>query len=351
MNHIIVPDDPKRLSWEMTLPEVLDAAVRRSPEKVFVEIACLKLTYRQFRDACASTAAIFRSLGVERGDRVCLFLPNRAEVLYCWFGLSMLGAVCVPINTAYKRDETAFILNDCGAKAVVAHQDFLPVAEQATALAAGVEHRLALGDGVSPPEGWLDFSRLLASTEPVNAAAELSPHDVSMLQYTSGTTGDPKGVQVTHSMYVAVGQGFCHWTGATAEDRFFTCLPYFHANAQYYSTMGSLVVGGTLAVADRFSASRFWSQAKETNATIVNFIGMMLPVLAKQPPPADGPRKSGPANVWLTGILAGFPGRVRRAVRVEHHRRVRHDGDVLRDHRGGWRREAGRFLGPGATAP
>ncbi|MCH7548921.1 MAG: AMP-binding protein, partial [Candidatus Krumholzibacteriota bacterium] len=57
--------------------------------------------------------------------------------------------------------------------------------------------------------------------------------------------GNPKGVMVSHGMYVAAGQGFAHWTEATAEDRFFTCLPYFHANVQYYSTMGSLAAGAT----------------------------------------------------------------------------------------------------------
>ena len=86
---------------------------------------------------------------------------------------------------------------------------------------------------------------------------------------------------VTHKMYVAAGQGFAHWTQASPDDRFFTCLPYFHANVQYYSTMGALAAGATLVVVDRFSASRFWDQVRAADATVVNFIGMMMPVLAK----------------------------------------------------------------------
>ena len=104
-----------------------------------------------------------------------------------------------------------------------------------------------------------------------------------MLVYTSGTTGNPNGVMVTQKMYVAAGQGFAHWTQASSEDRFFTCLPYFHANTHYYSTMGTLAIGATLVVVDRFSASRFWGQVREARATVVNFIGMMMPILAKQP--------------------------------------------------------------------
>ena len=132
-------------------------------------------------------------------------------------------------------------------------------------------------------QGWTDFSEALTRAEELSDPPEISPDDISMLVYTSGTTGNPKGVQVTHLMYVAAGQGFAHWTEASPDDRFFTCLPFFHANAQYYSTMGSLAAGATLVVAERFSASRFWEQVRDADATVVNFIGMMMPVLAKQP--------------------------------------------------------------------
>ena len=78
---------------------------------------------------------MFRALGVSRGDRVALFLPNCPEFLYCWFGLSLLGAISVPVNTAYKRDEAAYILNNSEALALVAHQSLLPVAAPAALLA------------------------------------------------------------------------------------------------------------------------------------------------------------------------------------------------------------------------
>jgi crotonobetaine/carnitine-CoA ligase len=290
MSSIIGPENPATNMWEMTLGQVLSAAVRRSPDQVFAEIAGQRITYRWFQQQAQRTAALFHGLGVRSGDRVALFLPNCPEFLYCWFGLSLLGAVAVPVNTAYKRDETAFILNHAQAVALVAHQSLAPVAQAAAELAPSVGRRLLAG-GAAP--GWSSFDQALEGVEippgffgPTGEwrGCQVSPQDLSMLVYTSGTTGDPKGVQVTHAMYVAAGQGFAHWTQATSQDRFFTCLPYFHANAQYYSTMGALAVGGTLVVADRFSASRFWEQVREAQATVVNFIGMMLPVLAKQPP-------------------------------------------------------------------
>ena len=283
MTNVLGPDNPKRLMWEMTLSELLGVAVERDPDKVFLEISGQKFTYRQFQRLTVEAADMFRTMGLEKGDRVCLLLPNCPEFLLCWFGLSSIGAICVPINTAYKRDEAAYILNNSGARMLVAHSSLLQVAEQAADMAEGIRWKLAVGVSGPPEDGWLDFSDRLAQGGTGSDLPEVSPDDISMLVYTSGTTGNPKGVMVTQQMYIAAGQGFAHWTRASSEDRFFTCLPYFHANTHYYSTMGTLAAGATLVVVDRFSASRFWGQVREARATVVNFIGMMMPILAKQP--------------------------------------------------------------------
>ncbi len=295
-NTIRLDGDEGGKPWERSLGEFLRDAVARNPDKVFLEIGGQRITYQECLRRSGQTAAMFRALGVSQGDRVALFLPNCPEFLYCWFGLSLLGVISVPVNTAYKRDETAYILNNSEALALVAHQTLLPVAGPAAQLAPSVRHKLVVGmegeEALPLAEDWKNFSESWAAgpDSPGPDRIELpqvSPQDISMLVYTSGTTGNPKGVQVTHQMYVAAGQGFAHWTRATPEDRFFTCLPYFHANAQYYSTMGALAAGGTLVMVDRFSASRFWQQVRQARATVVNFIGMMMPVLSKQSPSHD----------------------------------------------------------------
>ena len=280
-------DTKTALPWESTIGRVLERVATANPGKTFVEIGGAAYAYGDFRNGVGRAAALFRGLGVGWGDRVCLFLPNCIEYLYCWFGLSAIGAISVPVNTAYRRDETAYILNDAGAVALVTDPSLAEVAGAAADLAPGLRHRLLRGDAA--PAGWMSFNDAFAVAAAPLAAApdEVTPDDVSMLVYTSGTTGNPKGVMVTHKMYVAAGQGFAHWTQATPDDRFFTCLPFYHANIQYYSTMGALAAGATLVIVDRFSASRFWGQVREARATVVNFIGMMMPVLAKNPPAPD----------------------------------------------------------------
>ena len=284
----------KSQSWNMSIGKFFKEAVERNATSVFIEISGQKVTYQECFDRSLRTASMFKTLGIAKGDRVALFLPNCPEFLYCWFGLSMIGAVSVPINTAYKRDETFYILDNAEASALVAHQSLLTVAGPASEIANKLISKLyVLDENVDDQltttnlNGWRDFYECWNYQPPADIDDTVLPDDISMLVYTSGTTGNPKGVQVTHLMYVAAGQGFAYWTDATSSDRFFTCLPYFHANAQYYSTMGTMAAGATLIVESRFSASRFWAQVKESRATVVNFIGMMMPVLSKQPSSDD----------------------------------------------------------------
>ena len=286
MSGITVPDDTKRPPWSMTLGEMLDKVVSQSPHKVYLCYQNYQVTYEEFLSYTLKAANLFHELGVKHGDRVCTFLPNGREFPFIWMGLARLGAVCVPINTAYKQAEMAYILNDSEAKALVSHHSLMDVAQEAARMCPSLQDSLAVKESGEAHPGWKDFWTMLREASPATsqAWADVKPNDLSMLVYTSGTTGNPKGVMITHEMYVAAGQGFATWTEATPEDRFFTCLPYFHANAQYYSTMGSLAAGASLILEDRFSASRFWDQVRESRATVVNFIGMMMPVLLKQPP-------------------------------------------------------------------
>ena len=289
MSKMVLPDDATRLPWSMTIGEMVDQAVNLNPYKVYLHYGNYQVTYQEFLEYSLRTASVFRELGVGHGDRVCLFLPNGREFLFIWMGLSLLGAICVPINTAYKREEVAYIINHAGARMLVGHNSLMDVAQQAVVDCPSLQETLVVGEDTGSYPGWSELWPLVREASPLspNGVVTASPTDTSMLVYSSGTTGRPKGIMITHEMYVAAGQGFATWTGASSEDRFFTCLPFFHANAQYYSIMGSLAAGASMIVEDRFSASRFWGQVRESGATVVNFIGMMLPVLLKQPPRHD----------------------------------------------------------------
>src|SRR6185503_5969116 len=103
-----------------------------------------------------------------------------------------------------------------------------------------------------------------------------------------GTTGRPKAAMLSGRMAVLTGEGFAQWLRLTRDDRLFTCLPLSHINARFYSTLGALAAGASLALEERFSASRFWGWVRETEATEANAIGAMLKILLDRPPePSD----------------------------------------------------------------
>ena len=154
------------LPWDTTIGQVLDRITDADPDKTFVEIGGSSYSYAEVRESVLRTAAMFREMGVKRGDRVCLFMPNAVEYLYSWFGLSELGAISVPINTAYRRDETAYILNNAEAVALVTDPSLADVAGAAADLAPSIRHRILRGDEPAP-DGWISFREAFDRSAPL----------------------------------------------------------------------------------------------------------------------------------------------------------------------------------------
>jgi crotonobetaine/carnitine-CoA ligase len=229
--------------------------------------------------ACAT--ALARQLAradVGPGTAVHVHLPNRPEFLVTWFAAALLGARMVPTNTASAATELAFIMSHAGARVSVTDDDGLAVVAQA--------HRQAKADGallLCDRDIDLDGSSPVDWTPP---GAGPRPTDDLAVMYTSGTTSRPKGVRVTHANYVFAGETVAAGLRLRDDDRFLTVLPLFHANAQYYSTMGTLVSGGTLILARRFSASRFADLAIRHDATVASlFSAPIRMILAQEPRP------------------------------------------------------------------
>jgi len=218
------------------------------------------------REAAASVAAT----GAGPGDRIHVHLRNRPEFLFTWFGAALIGASIVPTNGAASVPEMAYIGHAGTALSVTEAAAAADVA--AARAAAGV------AGPVLPCEG--DGLRAAAAAqEPaVDPAAELG------VIYTSGTTSRPKGVIVTHANYLYAGEVVAKAIALRPDDRLIVALPLFHANAQYYSTMGALSAGATLVLLPRFSAGRFVGQCIRHEATVASlFAAPIRMILAQEP--------------------------------------------------------------------
>ncbi len=266
----------------MNLGRLIEGCAQEVGEKVFLYYEDRKITYGQLEENVNRAANVFLSLGIKRGDRVCFFLPNSPEFIYGWFGLAKIGAVLVPLNTAYRTEETSYIVNHSDAVAMLVHTSLWEVVERIRSETPQLKHLLWVGPDADSMDG-PSFGQASAAASINLMDADVGEEDLCEIMYTSGTTGPSKGVMLTHRYWHLVGSAFAHCLGLTSEDRLFTCLPLFHANAQGYSTMGALVTRASLILTERFSASGFWSQIKRYGATEFNYIGAMLSILSKQP--------------------------------------------------------------------
>jgi len=238
-------------------------------------------TYRQFDERVNQAANSFLEIGIKLGERVGLMLRNSPEFLFAWLGLNKIGAVMVPINTAFKEPEVSYIINHCSATGLIVSQETYEVADEVKKKSATLNWLAsveAIGDDPTLNLGvlWDKASKALKSIQ-------LHENHLATIIYTSGTTGPPKGVMHAHRSYVLCGQAMIARSALTSDDRLMVILPFFHANAQFYSTMGSLAAGASLVVIPKFKASRFWHQARKYQATQFGFVGAIGRILIARP--------------------------------------------------------------------
>ena len=198
----------------------------------------LRLTYDQFFDRCDRWSAALQRLGVAAGDRVAYIAPNTHAMLESFYAVPQIGAIVVPINYRLTADDFRYIINHSGARIVCAHSDYLEAVDRVRAELKGVEHFVALEPALSEVgrvergegTGWLSYEELLAAADPAFTPAVVEERDLISINYTSGTTANPKGVMITHrNAYLNVVGTLLHLPMGM-RDRYLWTLPMFHAN-------------------------------------------------------------------------------------------------------------------------
>jgi crotonobetaine/carnitine-CoA ligase len=284
------PSDPRIPPRDRVVTRSLvERWARERPDKVFVRFADNdeEWTYGAFREMVVQTAVGLQALGVRQGDHVLVWLPNTRENIRVYFAINYLGAVYVPINTAYKGSLLAHVLDNCDARLAVVHSDLVerlhdvPLATLTDLVIVGapVDAPAALrarryADVLLPTEG-----RLLPPER------SIEPWDPFAIIYTSGTTGPSKGVLSSY-LHLYTNAGPETWPMVTEDDRFLMNGPMFHIGG-----MGILYVmfarGASVAFVERFDTARFWDDVRRTGATSCFLLGVMAAFLEKQPPRPD----------------------------------------------------------------
>jgi len=236
-----------------TIGRLILASGDRFPKVEALVDGELRLTFPELRDRIIDSARAHIAAGVEKGDKVGIWAPNIAEWVISGLGAVMVGAVLVPLNTRYKGMEAADIIRRSGAKVLLCVNGFLGNDYVGMLAGSGIEENCRIvvikGDAPEGTTSWQDYLNAGAGVpvESVDARVnETSPDDLCDLVFTSGTTGKPKGVMVTHSQTLRVFEVWADVVGLAEGDRYLIVNPFFHTFGYKSGIIASFLKGATM---------------------------------------------------------------------------------------------------------
>ena len=248
-----------------TVRSLIDRAAAATPQAVYARSteSDRQLTYAELQRQCRRVAALLQAQGVAPGDTVSLVMPNGLGTLQLLLG-AMHGGVCVnPVNLLSQPDAMRYVLDHSDCKLVLASADWAPTVR------AVMPHLPVLE---------VDPDTLVLPAGEVDTPVPDAP-STALLMYTSGTTGNPKGVMLTQANLAANAQAIAAEHALGPQDRVLGVLPLYHINAFAVTMLAPLASGGSVAMAPKFSAARFWAQAADNGCTWINVVPTIISFL------------------------------------------------------------------------
>jgi len=311
----------------ITVGKILHETALLHPDRdalVFPESG-IRLSWKEFEKKCVSVAKGFMALGVEKGDHVSVWTTNLPEWIYMQFGLGMIGAVLVTVNTNYKSSELEYILRQSDSTTLVLMDGYRDSSfvDMAYEVLPGLSETgcgrysnekmpylknvVYIGPRNDTP-GMFRFDELLIMGEAVTdmqlqeRANSLDTHDVINMQYTSGTTGFPKGVMLTHHNVVNNAIMVGDVLDLTHEDRLLIHVPLFHCFGCVMSTLNAVSHGSTMVVVESFDPLKALQYIDREKCTAINGVPTMFIAMLNHPDFQNYDMSS-----LRTGIMAGAP--------------------------------------------
>jgi len=260
---LIVPRDPKRAYY---------------PDGVTI-------TFGDAGQMVADYVASLRRAGYGHGHRIAVLLENRPSVLLLKIAFNTLGVSWVPINPDYRPGEIAYLLDDSNADLIITVASHAANVKEGIAK-SGAESRRKVPLVIFDEQGTGEIP-LPDAARPPPANDDVRPQTEASLLYTSGTTGRPKGCILGHEYELMMGVWYASRGGLLSLDegceRVYSPLPLFHINTGIILFYGMLVSGNCMIAPERFSRSRWWSEIRQTEATGMHYLGVVIPVLINEP--------------------------------------------------------------------
>lgn len=276
-----------KTSTPQVLSELIEDRAQRNAERIFLRFKDQSFTYDEMNRYANRCANALINHGVVKGDKISIMLANCPEYIHIWFGSAKMGAVEVPINTSYKGEFLRHIVDQSDSKVffidreyldrVKIIEDALPKIKKVVVL-GGFKKEEAAGYKI-PTISFEEFFN--APDTPVDV--KIYPSDPQNIIYTSGTTGLSKGALGPHKCWITVAEQLLPLREGGRDDIFYTFMPLYHMNGQCLTVITALLAEAQVVLSDKFSASRFWDDIRRCGATQFNYLGAVIPILAKQP--------------------------------------------------------------------
>jgi len=239
------------------------------------------LTFPELRDAAARLAGALATLGVRKGDRVCIYLDTSPEYLLSYFAIWRIGAIAVPTNAVYQQEELRYAIDDSGAVAVITDEKGAGNVRAVRAACRTLDNVCVVGTVASGETAWDD----LAKAEPMERAVDCSFEDLCQIQYTSGTTGRPKGAMLTQGNWMSALATEAEVLSLVEGDVYLGIYPMGHVGLSW--GFAALKAGGTFVCMDRFDPKEYLRLAETHGATVIAAMPPVIHTLIRAKPDTE----------------------------------------------------------------
>jgi fatty-acyl-CoA synthase len=298
----------------MLLADTLKKACQFFPRKEAIVCGGRRWTYGEFFGRLSRFSYYLWEAGIEKGDRIAVLHPNCHYFLEVYYAIALRGAAAVPLNYRLSAGELALIMNDAGVRMLIVDPRFRQIVEQIRTDLPTVEKIIWTGDKKNDlPEGGRDlrYEEIVAGVSAPVPEVDVADTDIAQIYYTSGTTGRPKGVMLTHKNVTVHALGTIAELHLTDRDVWLHAAPLFHL-ADAWATWAITWVGGTHVLAGEFDPPAVLAAIEKEKVTLTNMIPTMLNMLVNHPGVENFDYRS--LRVLLSGGAPIAPEVVRRIV-------------------------------------
>ena len=263
---------------ESNLGRLLEKSAAENSQKRAIQFDAedFSYTYEALNKRVNQVANVLQGEEIQQGDHVAVMLPNCPEFPVIWLALAKLGAVMVPINVRYQVADLEYVLNDSDAVGIVIHTEFAGTFSEAKSKLPNLRTVFKIGPGAD--DLGADINRLSDPASDVFVTPDLSIDDIVNIQYTSGTTGFPKGCILTHEYWLTMGVLVSKFM--VPDDVFLSVTPFYYMDPQW-EMLACLTIGATMVLAESYSPSAYMDLVRKHQATVS--WATMAPWILKQP--------------------------------------------------------------------